>query len=45
LGGRFVYELKDLGSKRHLNTLWREVSKEIRDLMKVEIMKDTMGGA
>jgi hypothetical protein len=27
---------KDLESKKHLNTLWREESKEIRDSMKVE---------
>jgi hypothetical protein len=36
---------KDLGPKRHPNTLWREKSKEIRDFTKVEIMKDTMGVA
>ncbi len=36
---------KDLGPKRCPNTLWREESKEIRDFMKVEIMKDTMGVA
>jgi hypothetical protein len=28
--------LKDLGLKRHLNTLWKEESKEIMDSMKVE---------
>jgi hypothetical protein len=27
---------KDLGPKRHPNTLWREESKEIKDFMKVE---------
>ncbi len=34
---------KDLGFKKHPNTLWKVESKEIKDFMKVCIVKDTMG--